>query len=181
MPNTDGRIWERLAVLREAANLHRRSYRPDAQSDSTVAATAELLWQWVISPTRIRVTYGPVTDKTTGAVISPTLEGPRMQLTNTQKVTVTVDVVDRGGENLPDDPATTDDNPVFSVDDPAVLESQISDDGRECSLVTRSTGTAVFTVTLGDKIFTEAFDVLHSEADRLNVTFGEPQEKDGRE
>lgn len=177
----EGRIWERLEVLRIAAQLHSRTYLPGPVHDTAVLTTADTFWPWLISPTRIRVTYGPVTDKTTGLIISPTLEGPPMQLTNTQKVLVNVDVIDRGGEDLPDNPDTTEDNPVFTVDDPGVLEPQIQDDGRTCQLVTRRTGTAVFTITLGERVFTEAFDVLHSEADRLNVTFGEPQEKDGSE
>jgi hypothetical protein len=177
---SDGRIWERVEALRVAGQLHRNTY-DGVEDDRQVLATADRYFWWLISPTRIRVTYGPVTDKTTGRIISPTLEGPPMQLTNTQKVLVNVDVIDRGGEDLPDNPDTNEDNPGFTVDDPAVLEPQIQDDGRTCQLVTRRTGTAVFTITLGERVFTEAFDVLHSEADRLNVTFGEPQEKDGSE
>lgn len=176
---TDGRIWERLEVLRAAVTLHERTYLPDPINDDAVKATAETLWGWVISPTRLRVTFGPVTDKTTGEVIAQTLEGTPMQLLNTQKVIASVGVEDRGGEDLPDDTTTTTDDPVFEVDDTSVLEPQVN--GRDCALITRHTGTATLTITLGDKVFTESFDVLHSEADRLVVTFGEVQEKDGSE
>jgi hypothetical protein len=172
---TDGRIWERIEALRFAANLHQSRYLP--ADDLAVLTTAETYFNWIISPTRLRVTFGPVIDKETGEVVAQRLEGHPMQLLNTQKVTGRVNVIDRGGEDLPDNPDITEDDISVSIDDPAVATVESSAGGREFTISTVATGTAIFTLTLGDKVFTEGIDVLHSEADRLEVQFDEPVDK----
>jgi|SRR6185312_4377432 len=177
MLSDDGRIWERIEVLRIASELHRERFTVGASNEEDVQTTANVWFTWLVSPTRLRVKFGPVIDKVTGEIDSPRLEGSPMQLLNTQKVTGHLDVVDRGGEDLPDNPDETLDDVTLAVDNEGVVSLDSRNGGRDFTLTTVATGTAIFTATLGDKVFTEAIDVIHSEADRLEVAFDEPTDK----
>lgn len=173
----DARIWERTAALEAAVQTYKASPCYGSSPVRWVLNTANAYFDFIVGPTRLRVTFGPVLDKETGEVVATELKGSPMQLLNTQKVTGRVDVIDRGGEDLPDNPDVSTDDVGLSVDNESVVTVESADGGREFTLTTVATGTAIFTVTLGDKVFTEAIDVLHSEADRLEVQFDSPTDK----
>lgn len=94
------------------------------------------------------------------------------QLRDTEQFTLSVDVADAKGANIPDQPGA-EDNVNWSVDNSDVASLQVSEDSRQCAVVAGTVGSCVVTVALGDLFATLAVDVIPGAAARLTIREGE--------
>jgi hypothetical protein len=106
-----------------------------------------------------------------------------MVLTDSQKVTVTIDPRNKKGN-----PAPVDGVPEWASSDPAVIAVQPSADGLSCVCVAGNAGSAQVEVRadadmdegeVRELIGTIAFDVHPGEAITLGMNAGAPEEQDG--
>ena len=97
------------------------------------------------------------------------IEGGKVQLTDIQQVTLTAAPEDSKG-------FPTADTLTWTVDDPAVVSLQPSDDTLSCLCVAGNPGTATVTVSDGTISGSDAFVVSSSAVSQIVVSGGSPED-----
>jgi hypothetical protein len=141
----------------------------DAEFD--VRSTAETFYAWLNGTTHLSLERGPVTKQTSGSPASTTLnEENAVQIHDDEQFTLTVHTTDSKGFE-------TADQIDWAVDDETVATLQVSADGRTCTVLAGTPGSAVITVTdsATDPVLsaTEAVDVVAGGTATISLTEGD--------
>ena len=132
-----------------------------------VRDTAETLAAWILGTASVSLIRGQVVSQTTGQPTGTSNEGDPMQLHDDEKTSLTVDTKDARGFE-------TADTVTWSIDDGSVASLTVSDDGRSCTVVAGSPGSATITVTDSDAglTATEAIDVVPGGTAMISIVEG---------
>lgn len=139
------------------------------QAENEIRDTGEIFFAWLNGTTRITLTRGPVTNQA-GAVTDTNIneENP-VQIHDDEKFDLTVHTTDAKGFE-------TADAIDWAVDDTSVVTLTVSADGRSCTVVAGSPGSAVITVTDNATTpplsATEAVDVVPGGTATISLTEG---------
>lgn len=170
----------RTAALRGALDLHIAAERllggtrvvgmgarqATARDEMAILRTAETFLAWLNGPTSIHLHAGPVRDQVTGLPPgAPTPKGPTMQLHDNEQFDLSADTKDAKGFE-------TVDTLTWSIDDETVATLAVSDDTKTCTVVAGNPGSAVITVTDGDRSVTEAIDVVAGDTALITLAEG---------
>jgi hypothetical protein len=138
---------------------------------------ANTLAAWLGGPAAgasLMLVVAPNTYEQNGTGHTPTKfsSGGKVQLTDTQQVTLTVQAVDSKG--FP----TTDANLTWESADPNIVSLQPSADSMSCLVVAGAPGLGcVVTVSDGDRNATESFDVVGGGIATLQIQVGTPEDQ----
>lgn len=187
MPLTEGAARDREHALRAAVELH-TAIDGDlalqvgvdravtiAQAEDEVRGTAEVLAAWLAGTTRIRLTRGPILNRTTGQPASTSNEGAVVQIHDDEKFTLTVDTRDARGFE------TSDAIDWSESSAGSVISLVVSDDGRSCTVLATAPGVGAMVTATDNTVVppltvTEAVDVVPGGTATITLTEG-PVEK----
>ena len=161
---------ERKAALDAAVALFSHTALPPTAELVLVYAADFLGW---VSGARLHLTADPVTytQGPAGQSQATRYTGGKVQLTDTQQVSLAVEPEDSKGE-------PTSDTLTLTTANPAVVSLQPSADGLSCLCVAGAPGLgAVVTVSDGTISATESFDVLAGAVASLVITPGTPEDQ----
>jgi hypothetical protein len=100
--------------------------------------------------------------------------GKKVQLTDTQQVTLSVEATDSKGQPVTEDAALT----WSESSGGQIISLQVAPDNMSCLVVAGNVGTgAVVTVGDGTRTATMSFDVIAGDIAALNVTAGTPEDQ----
>lgn len=161
---------ERKAALDAAVALLAGQFPSPPAADVTAYATVFLGW---ISGARLRITADPITYEQGNPSLSQATRfiGGKVQLTDTQQVTLTVQPEDSKG-------FPTSDTLTWSSADDTVVSLQPSADSLSCLVVAGVPGLGVVvTVTDGTISATDSFDVVAGGVATLQISEGTPEDQ----
>lgn len=142
-----------------------------AAAEDEIRATAETFAAWIYGTTTLRLSAGPITKQATGEPAgTPNPQGDAVQIHDDEQFTLTVDTKDAKGFETADDIS-------WLVDDGTTVSLSVSEDGRTCTVVAGSPGSAVITVTDNSTtpalVATEAVDVVPGGTATITLTEGD--------
>jgi hypothetical protein len=161
---------ERAVALDAAVRLF--EHQPTAPAPDTVTGYATTFLGW-LSGARLVITADPVTYTQGNPAISQatSFRGGRVQLTDTQQVTLTVEARDSKGFD-------TSDTLTWTSSDDTVVSLQPSADTLSCLCVAGNPGLGcVITVTDGTISGTDSIDVTPGGVASLVISEGTPEEQ----
>jgi hypothetical protein len=181
MPSEDVRVQRARALdlavaLWEGEAFGAETDRADPDTATQdMLATATAIYRWLTGPVAFVITIGPVLSQSTGEPTGRTMGGTPMQLHDDEQVALSVGVFDAKGAEITDDPATTNDDLVWSFDNPDVATLEVSADTRTCTVVAGLPGSGTGTVVLGAVAASFAVDVVPAGAATITITEGVPE------
>lgn len=137
-----------------------------------VRADAEVLTAWLLGTTHLTISRSLVVSQATGQPTGTPSQGEPMQIHDDEKTTLTVDTKDARGFE-------TADTVTWTIDDGSVASLTVSDDGRSCTVVANTPGSAVVTVTDADAGLsaTEAIDVVPGGTATISIVEGDVEKQ----
>jgi hypothetical protein len=172
------RSGDRLMAMTLAVQLHQGHFRRGTEGNRAVRDTADEIFYFIVG-LALCIEWGPVTDQTTGQLQDalPRSPGGHMQLKDSQQVAGHVKARDAKGYEIADNPLDTADDVTWSVDDTSIATVEASNGGRDFTLTAGAPGSCVLSGTIGDRVITEAVDVITGDLAALEVTFDDPTDQ----
>ena len=157
---------ERAVALGAALDLYHSRFAEladktsPAEARTEFLATAQDVYRWLVGPAIVFLSYGPITDQTTGLPTGQ-IGATVTQLHDNQQFTLTLTAKDAKGIDVPDDPTQASDDPVWSSSDDTVFTVHADPaNPRTATVVAGVPGSAVGTVAVGSVSATFAVDVV---------------------
>lgn len=170
------RSGDRLESMRLAVQLHQGSYRRGTEGDRAVVDTADVILYWLIGVT-LRMEFGQVVKQDTGQPTGTVFGGAMSQLHDDEKVSGTIGATDAKGFDVPDDPASTADDVVYASNDETIATITAGATPRDFDIVAGSVGSCVVSATIGDRVITQAIDVIPGDIAALSFNLGTPEKQ----
>lgn len=140
-------------------------------------ALASATYRWLVGPAALFLTIGPILKQGTREPTGREPGGSPMQLRDNEEVDLFVSVASAKGNEIPDQPGMQDDLAWTVEGGDGVVEIEVSEDTRTCTVRALDLGSAVVRVQLGELFATEAVDVVPGEAALVSVSAGTPRKQ----
>lgn len=176
----------RHVAMAHAVTLHVDRFDGDSADHRDLLDTAIVIHYWLAyGPTFPTIIFAPVLDQVTGEATGNVFGGPMSQLHTDEKVTGTIRALDSRGFEVPDDPATESDNVTWTLQagGEGVATLEVSGDTRSATLSAVAPGSTVLTADIatpaGNRVVTQALDVIPGDVASLEIVMGTPVKQDG--
>lgn len=171
----------RLDAAQLAVDLHKEHWQPGPEANRAVVDTADAIAYWLTYGVALPyLTFGPLLDDKDSQPTERIFGGSMSQLPVGKHVTGRIVARDARGHEVPDDPTTSIDDIRWTLADggDAVVTLEVSTDTREITLRPVELGSTVLTATIttsrGDRVVTQAIDVIPGDIATLEIAMDQP-------
>jgi hypothetical protein len=170
------RSGDRLTAMTLAAQLHQGHFERGREGNRALLDTAEEILFFLIGLT-LRMEFGPVVNQGTGQPTGTVFGGLMAQLHDDEKVSGTIKAIDAKGFEVPDDPSSTADDVTYTSDDETIATIVAGATPRDYTITAGNVGSCVVSATIGDRVITQAIDVIPGDIAAMSFELGTPEKQ----